>query len=189
MNLFRSVLLFGGAVVAGGACGEEAPPQPMVVPVIEGHAAAAPGDFDKVAFACCAEPGRAEVILALTTLGSRLAADDLGGSKVAAADLAAKSKALGGGPDGTVFLDLGSRAERAAGAAEIEGVRVELQGLTDVGLALAQASPGGSARFALTYCPMKPGSWLQAGEPLANPYYGAAMLRCGSFQAPAPKSP
>jgi hypothetical protein len=24
--------------------------------------------------------------------------------------------------------------------------------------------------------------WLQAAEPLANPYYGAEMLRCGVFE-------
>lgn len=38
----------------------------------------------------------------------------------------------------------------------------------------------------LAHCPMafdyEGGSWLQVSEPLANPYYGARMLRCGEFQ-------
>jgi membrane fusion protein, copper/silver efflux system len=36
------------------------------------------------------------------------------------------------------------------------------------------------------HCPMapKPGLWLQAKAPLANPYYGAEMLRCGEEVKP-----
>ena len=31
------------------------------------------------------------------------------------------------------------------------------------------------------YCPMapKPGLWIQSKGPLANPFFGAAMLKCG----------
>jgi len=39
----------------------------------------------------------------------------------------------------------------------------------------------------VAYCPMafdsKGAAWVQRDEPLANPYYGAAMLRCGEFRA------
>ncbi|MCA9661244.1 MAG: efflux RND transporter periplasmic adaptor subunit [Myxococcales bacterium] len=39
----------------------------------------------------------------------------------------------------------------------------------------------------IAYCPMafdsKGAAWIQREEPLANPYYGAAMLRCGDFRA------
>lgn len=31
------------------------------------------------------------------------------------------------------------------------------------------------------YCSMAPGSWLQQGTVIANPYYGAKMLRCGEI--------
>jgi hypothetical protein len=201
MNLVRNILLFarvagfwaaaGLAACSGGAGGDGAPAQPLVVPVIEGHAAAAPGDFDKVAFACCTDPVRTQTLAALAKVGSRLAADDLLGSQAAAAELVAVARvpAMAGAPDAATFEDIATRGARMAGASDLPAMRVELQPLTDAGVSLALASPGGADHFALAYCPMKPGSWLQSGEPLANPYYGAAMLRCGSFQAPAPKAP
>jgi hypothetical protein len=36
-------------------------------------------------------------------------------------------------------------------------------------------------RVKIYHCPMapKPGLWMQAQGPLANPFYGAEMLRCG----------
>jgi hypothetical protein len=40
---------------------------------------------------------------------------------------------------------------------------------------------GAFARLKVYHCPMapKPGLWLQAKGPLANPFFGAEMLRCG----------
>ncbi|MCA9709303.1 MAG: efflux RND transporter periplasmic adaptor subunit [Myxococcales bacterium] len=39
----------------------------------------------------------------------------------------------------------------------------------------------------VAYCPMafddRGAQWVQRGEALANPYYGASMLRCGDFEA------
>ena len=33
----------------------------------------------------------------------------------------------------------------------------------------------------VVYCSMAPGSWLQAGKEIRNPYYGASMLKCGQI--------
>ncbi len=33
----------------------------------------------------------------------------------------------------------------------------------------------------VAYCPMAPGSWLQTGKEIRNPYYGAKMLKCGEI--------
>lgn len=33
----------------------------------------------------------------------------------------------------------------------------------------------------VAYCPMAPGSWLQTGKEIRNPYYGASMLKCGDI--------
>ena len=33
----------------------------------------------------------------------------------------------------------------------------------------------------VAYCPMAPGSWLQTGTEIRNPYYGASMLKCGEI--------
>lgn len=37
--------------------------------------------------------------------------------------------------------------------------------------------------ISVMYCSMAPGSWLQRGTIVANPYYGAKMLRCGDIVA------
>ncbi len=33
----------------------------------------------------------------------------------------------------------------------------------------------------VAYCSMNPGSWLQTGKEIRNPYYGASMLKCGEI--------
>ncbi|MBT3756913.1 MAG: DUF3347 domain-containing protein [Candidatus Cloacimonetes bacterium] len=33
----------------------------------------------------------------------------------------------------------------------------------------------------VAYCSMAPGSWLQTGQEILNPYYGASMLNCGEI--------
>jgi hypothetical protein len=33
----------------------------------------------------------------------------------------------------------------------------------------------------VAYCSMTPGSWLQTGDEIRNPYYGASMLKCGEI--------
>ena len=33
----------------------------------------------------------------------------------------------------------------------------------------------------VAYCSMAPGSWLQTGKEIRNPYYGASMLKCGEI--------
>ena len=32
------------------------------------------------------------------------------------------------------------------------------------------------------YCPMADADWIQTDNVLANPYFGASMLRCGTFK-------
>ena len=34
----------------------------------------------------------------------------------------------------------------------------------------------------LAYCPMADKPWLQKDKDIKNPYYGSAMLTCGSFK-------
>jgi hypothetical protein len=35
----------------------------------------------------------------------------------------------------------------------------------------------------IAYCPMAQAQWLQLGETIKNPYYGASMLECGRFES------
>jgi hypothetical protein len=45
-----------------------------------------------------------------------------------------------------------------------------------VSLWVTMARPAGRR---VMYCPMKKAGWVQEGSEVANPYYGAEMLRCG----------
>ena len=51
----------------------------------------------------------------------------------------------------------------------------------------------GAETLSAAYCPMafdnRGAAWLQRGDELANPYFGASMLRCGEIQSRIPGSP
>jgi Cu(I)/Ag(I) efflux system membrane fusion protein len=69
----------------------------------------------------------------------------------------------------------------------IDEVRKYFQALSGTMLALADAfgHPRSSPLYR-AYCPMafkdKGAAWLQAGDQIANPYFGHEMLRCGVIQ-------
>jgi hypothetical protein len=67
---------------------------------------------------------------------------------------------------------------------EIEAARVEFKPISKSIILLAARARGeaASTTFLQFYCPMVKGGegdWLQPAKPLANPYWGARMLRCG----------
>lgn len=159
------------------------------VEVVTGHAAPAPGAFGAVAFQCCDVPAAKAVVDGFVALGTALAADDLDGSKAKAkafaAVLAADGATLTG--DAETIGKLSALAGRMVSHAAIEDIREEYLDASPEVLALARAHKAESgSTYAVAFCPMKPGRWLQTAEPLANPYYGASMLRCGTFEALAP---
>ncbi len=49
-------------------------------------------------------------------------------------------------------------------------------------LAFAKTVKLSSEPFYLQYCPMKNASWLSNNKIIKNPYYGSAMLNCGSVK-------
>ncbi len=168
------------ATLWGAGCGsEEAPAQPKVQ-VVSGHAKAAPGEFEQKAFPCCADPSADAVVRAFSDMGAKLAADDEAGAKAAAASLAT---AMDGASFAGDTAALASMAGSFRDASSIVDLRdAYLQSSVPM-LAFAKAHKGGSASYVVAYCPMKPGRWLQSAPELANPYYGAEMLRCGTFEA------
>jgi Cu(I)/Ag(I) efflux system membrane fusion protein len=72
-------------------------------------------------------------------------------------------------------------------AADMDGIRQRFERVSNTMLAIVDAF-GHTAPVTLhrAFCPMafdkKGAAWLQAGDKLANPYYGQKMLRCGEFQ-------
>ena len=73
-------------------------------------------------------------------------------------------------------------AEKAASAADLAAVRVAFKPLSEE-VRKGQIPEG----YVVAYCPMADGEkgahWVQKDQPqIANPYFGASMLRCGVFK-------
>ena len=73
-------------------------------------------------------------------------------------------------------------AEKAASAADLAAVRVAFKPLSEE--VMKGQIPEG---YVVAYCPMADGEkgahWVQKDQPqIANPYFGASMLRCGEFK-------
>ena len=73
-------------------------------------------------------------------------------------------------------------AEKAARAADLAAVRVAFKPLSEE--VMKGQIPEG---YVVAYCPMADGDkgahWIQKDQPqIANPYFGASMLRCGVFK-------
>jgi len=133
------------------------------------------------------------VLTAYLAAQAALAADDDGQAAVAAATLAAVLGTVdmmllaGAAHDAwmTDRADLDRAAGKFASAADIAGRRAVLQVLTErLWTALARFGVAGEGTVRKFHCPMANDSqgadWLQSATAAANPYFGAAMLRCGS---------
>ncbi len=184
MSIFsrRPATRFSALTVLLSACDPSPPATPVQpkVQVVTGHARPAEGAFEKATFSCCADPGATAAVKAFSDLGASLAADDEGASVAGAGALAA---ALDGLTTGGDAAPLGAMGPALRSATDITAVRAAYLEVSVPMLALAKTNRGGEATYAIGYCPMKPGRWLQSTAELANPYYGAQMLRCGTFEA------
>jgi Cu(I)/Ag(I) efflux system membrane fusion protein len=107
-----------------------------------------------------------------------LANDYVEGIGELAEQIAAAADALG-----AEAKPLAEAARRLESAKKIEEVRTAFGKLSDALLEYSQktGTPLGEG-VRVAYCPMAPGSWAQKGDTIANPYYGASMLTCGSFK-------
>jgi hypothetical protein len=127
------------------------------------------------------------------TIQTALAGDSIDGVAASANAIAKTSAAL--------LTDFNIQ-QAGIGAADADVLSKMLPGLQAAAVALAKAETLDAARGAfgdiseamvnyrnlatgelphVAYCPMVKKSWLQSGETIANPYYGSAMLRCGSI--------
>ena len=107
-----------------------------------------------------------------------LAADNLTKALPHAKMLAEKAEAAGG-------MAAKKAAEALASAANIEEARKQFGELSTILVPMfqAEAIPGTTAYM----CPMKQKPWVQRGDKMANPYYGKAMLTCGTVLPPKAK--
>jgi len=114
-------------------------------------------------------------------LQTALAGDDLAAAQKAASNLFTTAQH---GPEFTAFTTPASLLVQAkdikAARAQFLTVSMEMQDLVD------HVGTTGKVKLYEAHCPMafagKGGDWLQADQKIANPYYGAMMLRCGSIK-------
>lgn len=119
------------------------------------------------------------------TIQSSLAGDDLAKAKSGAARLSQAIKSAGGRAEN--MADLGTSARLIGDASDIESARRSFLNLSHQMMQLVkEAGTTGGKTLYIAHCPMafdgEGGSWIQADKTIANPYYGAAMLRCGTVQ-------
>ena len=129
-----------------------------------------------------ATAGVGPVLTAYLTIQRALAADSLAGVKAGAHDIAVE--AARGGPAEQPVMAAASRFERVA---DLSSARVAFGALSDA--ILIAAKRGGrplDSGLRLAYCPMARKYWLQTGETIDNPYYGATMRTCGRFDSEIP---
>ena len=121
-----------------------------------------------------------------------LAADDLGGFSRAAADLRTalgfvEEAGLVGEPLG-VWRRAAARLHVEPGITDIAVARTKFEAMSEAVIALQRRfGHRGSEAWHVAHCPMafdnKGADWLQRGEQVNNPYFGASMLRCGDIRA------
>ncbi|MEQ8316185.1 MAG: efflux RND transporter periplasmic adaptor subunit [Phycisphaerales bacterium] len=120
-----------------------------------------------------------------------LAADDLGGFSQAATDLRTaigfvEEAGLVGEPLGE-WRRAAARLRVEPGITDIEIARTKFEGMSKAVIALQRRfGHRGSEEWQLAHCPMafdnQGADWLQRGEQINNPYFGASMLRCGEIR-------
>ncbi len=131
-------------------------------------------------------------------VAAALAADDPAAAKAAAAPLApavAQLLAAAGEPLDPALAQAAQAL--GAGPAELPAQRAAFGRLSAALVPLIDLERPAGVPWQITFCPMVDGDqgayWLQAPGDVANPYYGAEMLRCGNAveigPAEAPPAP
>jgi hypothetical protein len=107
-----------------------------------------------------------------------LAQDKFAEIKEPAAALASEAAALG-----TEGADLAKAAAALSNANDLKGARDAFGQLSESLIEKVKADGTiDSADLKLGYCPMINKPWIQRGDQVRNPYYGAAMLTCGNVK-------
>jgi hypothetical protein len=127
-----------------------------------------------------------DVVTAYAAVRQALAADNLADAKAKAPALADKSKAalttLAGGPVGQELPALTAAADAMAAAADIRGARFAFGDASKALITALAAEPTMQTGIVVYRCPMAKTyqKWVQTGDDMGNPYWGAEMLTCGA---------
>lgn len=64
----------------------------------------------------------------------------------------------------------------------LEDIRSGFEKISNSMIVLAEQKVFGSETLYVVYCPMKKANWIDDANTVKNPYYGKAMLTCGSVK-------
>jgi hypothetical protein len=107
-----------------------------------------------------------------------LAADKFEGIAANATAIEAAAIALGKDAE-----KLAGSAKKLAGAKDIAAARSAFGDVSEALVAYAEKTKSAlGADVHIAFCPMVNKPWLQKDKEIKNPYYGAAMLSCGSLR-------
>jgi hypothetical protein len=107
-----------------------------------------------------------------------LASDQFDGVSTHAAEIEKAAAALGAEADGMV-----AAAKKLVAATDLATARTAFGDVSDAITAYAEQTKSGlGADVRIAYCPMVKKPWLTKDKTIRNPYYGKAMLTCGSFK-------
>ncbi len=80
-------------------------------------------------------------------------------------------------------MNISAAAKDLSKAKDIKAMRKAFNDLSKpMAMWVTMMKPAG---INVAYCSMNPGSWLQTGKEIRNPYYGASMLKCGEIVSEA----
>ncbi|MBI5396988.1 MAG: DUF3347 domain-containing protein [Verrucomicrobia bacterium] len=141
-----------------------------------GSARGAAPAINAAATAALAEPAKS-VFGGYLQIHGALAGDSAAGVADHAAAIAAAIRA---DPNNTFPPQVAQQADVLAQAKDLGAAREAFKPLSR---SLAQYATANklTGRLVVVYCPMAKGSWLQSDRNVANPYYGASMLKCGEI--------
>jgi hypothetical protein len=81
----------------------------------------------------------------------------------------------------TLVPRLKKDANAIASSSDINKQRLAFATLSQAMIEFVKANQADTAPIYVDYCSMKKTYWLSAEKPIRNPYYGSAMLSCGSI--------
>lgn len=81
----------------------------------------------------------------------------------------------------TLSPKLKKEAKAIASSSDINKQRLAFATLSQAMIEFVKANKADTAPIYVEYCPMKKTYWLSAEKTIRNPYYGSAMLTCGSI--------
>ena len=122
------------------------------------------------------------MLTAYLAIQRALAADSLAGVKARASDVASEAAKAG-----AVEEPVAAAAKAFERVTDLSSARTAFGTLSAA--LLVDAKRAGrplDAALKVAYCPMARKYWLQTGDTLDNPYYGASMRTCGRFEAGIP---